>query len=82
MVVEARCKRLDHTEGRSRINVSLRANKRETIDWLKFTLEGVGEEPWLCLHNQRFCPMLDLVLFWPRRRLLALLLRRWLPQRN
>ena len=21
----------------------LRANKRETIDWLKFTLEGVGE---------------------------------------
>jgi hypothetical protein len=22
---------------------SLRANKRETIEWLKFTLEGVGE---------------------------------------
>jgi hypothetical protein len=23
--------------------VSLRANKRETFDWLKFTLEGEGE---------------------------------------
>jgi hypothetical protein len=22
---------------------ALRANKRETFDWLKFTLEGVGE---------------------------------------
>jgi hypothetical protein len=30
-----------------------RANKRETIDWLKFTLEGVGEEPWLC-HDTTF----------------------------
>jgi hypothetical protein len=27
-------------EGRMR---PLRANKRETIDWLKFTLEGAGE---------------------------------------
>ena len=26
-----------------RINCPLRANKRETFDWLKFTLEGVGE---------------------------------------
>ena len=24
-------------------DVALRANKRETFDWLKFTLEGVGE---------------------------------------
>jgi hypothetical protein len=24
-------------------STALRANKRETIDWLKFTLEGVGE---------------------------------------
>ena len=46
----------------STICTPLRANKRETIDWLKFTLDGVGEEPWLCPHNQRFSPMLDLVL--------------------
>ena len=29
------------------VGLPLRANKRETIDWLKFTLDGVGEEPWL-----------------------------------
>ena len=53
----------------------LRTNKRETIEWLKFTLEGLGDEPWLCLHNQRFCPMFDLVLFWPQRHIPVLLLR-------
>jgi transcriptional regulator with XRE-family HTH domain len=35
--------RSEHRDTLKRLGASLRANKSETIEWLKFTLEGVGE---------------------------------------
>jgi hypothetical protein len=42
-VEDAPLARCVQNAGHANLSATLRANKRETFDWLKFTLEGEGE---------------------------------------